>query len=312
MLDNFMEKKGAGNFSFREMLEQYAKMPIDVPLESRKRDSEDPHTRLLQRLFDLNQIKTMSAPEIFAEESFPDANIVAEYLENTLDDIDLVAEYEKVCTQSDMLLAELSSCFHLYENRKNISVSVPRHCRHRLYYLACSDKMDTDKMDTGIHELRTKSSEQKKDDSRDRKTDTLSGSDGVPEPDQVRNREKVFIRKESPSPRKSFYGFRTMGILLVSLLLILFFFEEKNREGESVSGDPDRATITETDRISVPVPDFKDPDQFSVYVKSNPYLDQQSENPKKDAKKKIPNKTKSIVTRELFIIPEVNNAVFSR
>ncbi|MDO5581179.1 MAG: hypothetical protein Q4G69_08585 [Planctomycetia bacterium] len=344
------EVNRADHFSLRELLEQFAEIPEteipnEIPKGSRFGNFENDRLRLLQRLHDLNKIKTMAAPEIFAEESFPDANIVAEYLENRLDDSDLAAEYEKICSESDMLLAELTSSFLLHKKLGKISVSVPRHCRHRLYYLACSDRKEAGSRESKSRQVGNFEDNAERSNRNDRTQTLFSPSqvEDIPDSDPNTIRVKSSIeKKKSVSAKKSHQGFHIMGFLFFLLILILFFYGEKNREGESISGDPERTVFPDSKGTPGSVPDFNDPDRFAVYVKSNPHLDQRfpeqrsreqgsqnpvsadpgriarkmeverSIDPQTEKQKSPPGKTDSIVSRELFIIPEINNAVFSR
>lgn len=90
---------------------------------------------ILKHLQTVCNQKGLGAPEVFADESYPDVNIVAEYIEGRLDDSKLAEQYEGICLQSDQLLAELSICYKLAVGSNEIPILVPRNCRHRLYYL---------------------------------------------------------------------------------------------------------------------------------------------------------------------------------
>lgn len=76
------------------------------------------------------------APEVFADESFPDANIVAEYLDCQLDSTEVSDEYENVCYESSEMLAEAADCYDLLNNCLCKPMNAPKNCRRRLYYVA--------------------------------------------------------------------------------------------------------------------------------------------------------------------------------
>lgn len=76
------------------------------------------------------------APEVFADESFPDANIVAEYLDCQLDSTEVSDEYEDVCYDSPEMLTEVADCYDLLNNRLCKPMNAPKNCRRRLYYVA--------------------------------------------------------------------------------------------------------------------------------------------------------------------------------
>ncbi|MGN0930986.1 MAG: hypothetical protein ACI4NP_04660 [Thermoguttaceae bacterium] len=76
------------------------------------------------------------APEVFADESFPDANIVAEYLDCQLESTEVSDEYEDVCYDSPEMLAEAADCYDLLNNCLCKPMNAPKNCRRRLYYVA--------------------------------------------------------------------------------------------------------------------------------------------------------------------------------
>lgn len=85
--------------------------------------------------------RELAAPEVFGDESFPDANIVAEYLDGQLDDAQLLQDYEEICLRSDMILAEVGCC-HDILNRDLRETLVPsRQCRRRLYFIPQEDSV---------------------------------------------------------------------------------------------------------------------------------------------------------------------------
>ena len=74
----------------------------------------------------------LKAPEIFADESFPDANIVAEYLDCQSESDEIREEYERVCLESPEILAEVGSCYDVLTNRLGRPIDAPKNCRRRL------------------------------------------------------------------------------------------------------------------------------------------------------------------------------------
>lgn len=76
------------------------------------------------------------APEVFSDESFPDANIVAEYLDCQLESTEVSDEYEDVCYNSPEMLVEAADCYDLLNNCLCKPMSAPKNCRRRLYYVA--------------------------------------------------------------------------------------------------------------------------------------------------------------------------------
>lgn len=92
--------------------------------------------RFFQRLRAATSRIDLNAPEVFAEESFPDANIVAEYLDCNDISPEIAAEYEKVCWESPEILAEIGCCFDFLTNALADASEPPVNCRRRLYYIA--------------------------------------------------------------------------------------------------------------------------------------------------------------------------------
>ncbi len=78
----------------------------------------------------------VKAPEVFARESFPDPNVVAEYLDYRSESEEVAAEYERVCWDSPEALAEVGDCYDILVNDLPKQIVAPKNCRRRLYYVA--------------------------------------------------------------------------------------------------------------------------------------------------------------------------------
>ena len=98
----------------------------------------------LKKLDEVVSDPNLKAPEIFAKESFPDANIVAEYLDCQSESEDIREEYERVCLESPEILAEVGCCYDVLTNRLGRPLDAPKNCRHRLYYVAWEDDADSE------------------------------------------------------------------------------------------------------------------------------------------------------------------------
>ncbi len=81
----------------------------------------------------------VKAPEVFARESFPDPNVVAEYLDYRSESEEVAAEYERVCWDSPEALAEVGDCYDILVNDLPKPIVAPKNCRRRLYYVAWED-----------------------------------------------------------------------------------------------------------------------------------------------------------------------------
>src|SRR5580704_6977490 len=67
---------------------------------------------LVERIREVMRRRRLSAPEVLAQNGGLDANLVAEYLDNTLSP-ETVSEIEKQCLESDVNLAEAASCHQI-------------------------------------------------------------------------------------------------------------------------------------------------------------------------------------------------------
>lgn len=103
-------------------------------LERRLRASER-SAGFFRRLRDVVDDESLRAPEVFAEESFPDANVVAEYLDGQAPP-ELARAYEEACLDSPEMLAEIGRCYDILNSDALNCVVVPKNCRRRLYYIA--------------------------------------------------------------------------------------------------------------------------------------------------------------------------------
>ena len=103
-------------------------------LERRLRASER-SAGFARRLRDVIDDASLQAPEIFAEASYPDANVVAEYLDGQVSP-ETASAYEDACWGSPEALAEVGRCCDILNNDALNSVVVPKNCRRRLYYIA--------------------------------------------------------------------------------------------------------------------------------------------------------------------------------
>ncbi|MBP3556390.1 MAG: hypothetical protein J6K20_01610 [Thermoguttaceae bacterium] len=106
---------------------------VERRLRSNERSAD-----FLRRLRGVVDDASLQAPEVFAEESFPDANVVAEYLDGQAS-LELARAYEDVCRDSSEALAEVGRCYDILNNDALNCVVVPKNCRRRLYYIAWED-----------------------------------------------------------------------------------------------------------------------------------------------------------------------------
>lgn len=103
---------------------------IERELRNNERSSD-----FLRRLNRVVADTHLKAPEIFADESFPDANIVAEYLDCQSESEEICAEYERICFEEPEILAEVGCCYDMLMNRFDKQLDTPKIYKRRLYYI---------------------------------------------------------------------------------------------------------------------------------------------------------------------------------
>jgi hypothetical protein len=89
---------------------------------------------LISRIRDVTRRRRIGSPDLTGPTATPDCNVIAEYLDNTLEP-QAVADVEKVCLDSDMHLAEVAACHQILTIVLGEPVTIRPELRERMYAL---------------------------------------------------------------------------------------------------------------------------------------------------------------------------------
>jgi hypothetical protein len=89
---------------------------------------------LVERINDVLRRRRIGAPDVSGPGSQPDANVVAEYLDNLLSPEE-ITEFERICLGSDEYLAEVAATHQVLTLVLGESIEIPSRLRERIYAL---------------------------------------------------------------------------------------------------------------------------------------------------------------------------------
>ncbi len=107
-----------------------------------KIQESDYATALVHRIRSCMGRTRLAGPKVLGKGMAADPNTVAEYLDNTLA-VERVPEFEKVCLESDMHLAEVASCHQVLTLVLGSPADVTESLRHRVYDAAQDTRVAT-------------------------------------------------------------------------------------------------------------------------------------------------------------------------
>jgi hypothetical protein len=108
--------------------------PADAVALKKKIEESDFASGLVDRIRGVLKKLRMEAPKLDGKGMGNDANTVAEYLDSALTQ-DRVAEFERVCLESDKHLCEVASCHQILTIVLGKPADVPLELRERIYGL---------------------------------------------------------------------------------------------------------------------------------------------------------------------------------
>ena len=106
--------------------------PDDTETIGKKIEDSEFASTLVHRTRDCLRRLRLGVPPLFGRGLAADPNTVAEYLDNTLD-ADRVQEFETICLESDVHLAEVAACHQVLTLVIDRAAEVPSELRQRVY-----------------------------------------------------------------------------------------------------------------------------------------------------------------------------------
>lgn len=106
--------------------------PADQENLSRQVQESETASELIHRTRDATRRMRLGAPPVIGEGMELDPNVAAEYLDSTLSADDM-SEYQQVCLDSDVHLAEVASCHHILTMVLGEPAEIEPEMRQRMY-----------------------------------------------------------------------------------------------------------------------------------------------------------------------------------
>lgn len=192
--------------------------PEDAQAISKKIEESEFATTLLHRTRDVMRRLRLGAPEVTDRGAGLDPNTVGEYLDNTLPD-DQVLDFEKVCLESDVHLAEVAACHQILALVLGEPAEVDPESRQRMYQLAGLVDDQIKAASDASAEPAPLPSAGPAIESRPDVVD--SGPELITAPPQTNGAVPQWLRDGSPKRRRWWPVVATVGIVLVCGLVVM-------------------------------------------------------------------------------------------